>query len=138
METGNRENSSSVPSAKKGSTAAPVNVIDWAGVEKAYCGTRQSTRDIGKAFGISHTMVAKHAAAKGWVRPSKDQIPNPPPRKGTAEPEPRHAAPKAGPRPPRAGIQMPPPRKGRASWDPGRELLFRVFFLKSPLGWLQF
>src|SRR3989344_160042 len=89
METGNRENSSSVPSAKKGSTAAPVKVIDWAGVEKAYCGTRQSTRDIGKAFGISHTMVAKHAAAKGWVRHSKDQIPNPPPRKGTAELEPR-------------------------------------------------
>jgi len=89
METGNRKNSRSAPSAKNGGTAAPAKVIDWAGVEKAYCGTRQSTRDIGKAFGISHTMVAKHAAAKGWVRPSKDQIPNPPPRKGTAELEPR-------------------------------------------------
>lgn len=89
METGNRENSTSVPSAKEGRTAAPGKVIDWVGVEKAYCGTRQSTRDIGKAFGISHTMVAKNAAAKGWVRPSKDLIPNPPPRKGTTELEPR-------------------------------------------------
>ncbi|MBV7460617.1 MULTISPECIES: terminase small subunit [unclassified Acidovorax] len=89
METGNRENFSSVPSAKKGRTAAPAKVIDWVGVEKAYCGTRQSTRDIGKAFGISHTMVAKHAAAKGWVRPSKDQISDPTPRKGKAELEPR-------------------------------------------------
>lgn len=89
METGNRETPDSAPSAKKGRTAAPVKVIDWGGVERAYCGTRQSTRDIGKAFGISHTMVAKHAAAKGWVRPSKDQIPNPPPRKSTAELEPR-------------------------------------------------
>ena len=89
METGNRKTRKSVPSAKKGRTAAPVTVIDWVGVERAYCGTRQSTRDIGKAFGISHTMVAKHAAAKGWARPSKDQIPNPPPRKGTTELEPR-------------------------------------------------
>ena len=89
METGNRKNSKSAPSAKKGSTAAPVKVIDWAGVEQAYCNTRQSTREIGKAFGISHTMVAKHAAAKGWDRPSKDQISNPTPKKGRAELEPR-------------------------------------------------
>ena len=89
METGNRKNSRSAPSAKNGGTAAPAKVIDWAGVEKAYCGTRQSTRDIGKAFGISHTMVAKHAAAKGWVRPSKDQISDPTPRNGKAELEPR-------------------------------------------------
>lgn len=89
METGNRKNSSSVPSAKKGSTAAPVKVIDWAGVEKAYCGSHQSTREIGKTFGISHTMVAKHAAAKGWVRPSKDQTSDQTPGKGKAELEPR-------------------------------------------------
>ena len=89
METGNRKNSKSAPSAKKGSAAAPVKVIDWAGVEQAYCGTRQSTREIGKAFGVSHTMVAKHAAAKGWVRPSKDQISYPTPKRGKAELEPR-------------------------------------------------
>ena len=89
METGNRKNSSSVPSNKKGRIAAPVKVIDWAGIETAYCGTRQSTRDIGKAFGISHTMVAKHCGGKGLVRPSKDQISDPTPRKGKAELEPR-------------------------------------------------
>ena len=89
METGNRKNSKSAPSAKKGSAAAPVKVIDWAGVEQAYCGTRQSTREIGKAFGVSHTMVAKHAAANGWVRPSKDQISYPTPKRGKAELEPR-------------------------------------------------
>lgn len=89
METGNPKNSKSAPSAKKGGAAAPVKVIDWAGVEQAYCSTRQSTREIGKAFGISHTMVAKHAAAKGWARPSKDQISNPTPRKGKEQLEPR-------------------------------------------------
>ena len=89
METGNRKNSRSAPSAKNGSTAAPAKVIDWAGVEKAYCGSHQSTREIGKTFGISHTMVAKHAAAKGWVRPSKDQTSDQTPGKGKAELEPR-------------------------------------------------
>lgn len=89
METGNRKNSRSAPSTKTGGAAAPGKVIDWAGVEKAYCGSHQSTREIGKTFGISHTMVAKHAAAKGWVRPSKDQTSDQTPRKSTAELEPR-------------------------------------------------
>lgn len=73
METGNRKPNDSAPKGKKGSTAAVGKVIDWAGVERAYCSTRQSTREIGKAFGISHTMVAKHAAAQGWVRPPKGE-----------------------------------------------------------------
>lgn len=89
METGNRKNSKSPPSAKKGGTAAPAKVIDWAGVERAYCSTRHSTREIGKAFGISHTMVAKHATAEGWTRPPKDQISNPTPKKGREKLEPR-------------------------------------------------
>lgn len=89
METGNPKNSKSAPGAKNGGAAVPVKVIDWSGVEQAYCSTRQSTREIGKAFGISHTMVAKHAAAQGWVRPPKVQISNPTPRKGTAQLEPR-------------------------------------------------
>lgn len=100
METGNPKNSKSAPGAKKGGAAAPAKVIDWAGVEQAYCSTRQSTREIGKAFGISHTMVVKYAAAQGWVRPAKDkavkprtppkvQISNPTPKKGAAELEPR-------------------------------------------------
>lgn len=82
METGNRKNSRSAPSAKNGGTAAPAKVIDWAGVEKAYCGSHQSTREIGKAFGVSHTMVAKRSTAQGWARPPKDQIANPTPKKG--------------------------------------------------------
>ena len=47
METGNPKNSKSAPGAKKGGAAAPAKVIDWAGVEQAYCSTRQSTREIG-------------------------------------------------------------------------------------------
>ncbi|WP_240485282.1 terminase small subunit [Acidovorax temperans] len=67
--------------------AAPGKVVDWAGVERAYCGSRQSTREIGKAFGISHTMVAKHAAAQGWVRPPKEEKAKPSP-KPSARPAP--------------------------------------------------
>lgn len=80
METGNRKPNDSAPKGKKGSTAAVGKVIDWAGVERAYCSTRQSTREIGKAFGISHTMVAKHAAAQGWVRPPKEEKAKPVPK----------------------------------------------------------
>lgn len=99
METGNPKNSKSAPSAKKGGAAAPVNVIDWAGVEKAYCSTRQSTREIGKAFGISHTMVAKHCGGKGLERPPKEDKPQaaPKPRARKVAPEPAPAAPVLSP-----------------------------------------
>ncbi len=43
------------------------------GVEQAYSSTRQSTREIGKAFGISHTMVVKHCGGKGLERPPKEE-----------------------------------------------------------------
>lgn len=92
METGNPNNSKAAPGAKKGSTAAPVKVIDWTGVEQAYCSTRQSTREIGKAFGISHTMVVKHCGGKGLERPPKEDkpqaTPKPRARRVTAEPAP--------------------------------------------------
>ena len=92
METGNPKNSKSAPGAKKGGAAAPAKVIDWAGVEQAYCSTRQSTREIGKAFGISHTMVVKHCGGKGLERPPKEDkpqaIPKPRARKVALEPVP--------------------------------------------------
>lgn len=99
METGNPKNSKSAPSAKKGGTAAPVKVIDWAGVEQAYCSTRQSTREIGKAFGISHTMVVKHCGGKGLERPPKEDKPPaiPKPRARKVAPEPAPATPVVSP-----------------------------------------
>ncbi|WCM96245.1 terminase small subunit [Acidovorax sp. GBBC 1281] len=42
-------------------------------MKKAYCGSHQSTRAIGSQFGVSHTMVAKRAAAEGWERPPKEE-----------------------------------------------------------------
>ena len=99
METGNRKNSRSAPSAKTGGAAAPAKVIDWAGVEKAYCGSHQSTREIGKAFGVSHTMVAKHCGGKGLQRPPKEDkpqaAPKPKARKVASQPAP--AAPVVSP-----------------------------------------
>lgn len=89
METGNRKKSKAAPSTEAGSKAAPASTVNWAGVKKAYCGSHKSTREIGRTFGLSHTMVAKHAASQGWVRPAKDQISDPTPRKGKADLEPR-------------------------------------------------
>lgn len=100
MATGNRATPKSAPSSTAGGKAASASTINWAGVKKAFCGSHKSTREIGRTFGLSHTMVAKHAAAKGWVRPAKDkavkprtppkvQISNPTPKKGAAELEPR-------------------------------------------------
>ncbi|MBV7428063.1 MULTISPECIES: terminase small subunit [unclassified Acidovorax] len=89
METGNRKKSNAAPSTKAGSKAAPT--IDWAGAKKAYCGSHQSTREIGRAFGVSHTMVAKRASAEGWERPAKPEKAKPAP-KGRA----RTARPPAG------------------------------------------
>ena len=99
METGNPNNSKSAPGAKKGGTAAPAKVIDWAGVERAYCSTRHSTREIGKAFGISHTMVVKHCGGKGLERPPKEEkaLAIPQPRARKVAPELAPAAPVVSP-----------------------------------------
>lgn len=83
METGNPKNSKAASSTNAGGKAAPGSAIDWTSVEEVYCGTHQSTREIGKAFGVSHTMVSKHAAAKGWVRPPKEEKPRPAPKPRT-------------------------------------------------------
>lgn len=80
METGNLKTRKPAPSTKAGSTPAPGKVINWAGVKKVYCGSNQSTREIGKAFGVSHTMVAKHATAHGWQRPAKEEKAKPAPK----------------------------------------------------------
>ncbi|MDP3230711.1 MAG: terminase small subunit [Acidovorax sp.] len=80
METGNRKKSKAAPSTKAGSKAAPASTVNWAGVKKAYCGSHKSTRSIGKEFSVSHTMVAKRAAAQGWVRPAKEEKAKPEPK----------------------------------------------------------
>lgn len=92
METGNRKKSKAAPSTKAGSKAAPASTVNWAGVKKAYCGSQDSTRAIGAAFAVSHTMVAKMAAKEGWVRPPKPNVlkrkpyPRPTTRKKTGAP----------------------------------------------------
>ena len=92
MDTGNPKTPKPAPDAKKGGTAAPAKVIDWVGVEQAYSSTRQSTREIGKAFGISHTMVVKHCGGKGLKRPPKEEkalaVPKPRARKVAPQPVP--------------------------------------------------
>ena len=85
MATGNRKTPKTAPSTPAGGKAAPASNINWAGVKKAYCTTHQSTRAIGTQFGVSHTMVAKRAAAQGWERPAK-------PEKEPAEPKSRARA----------------------------------------------
>lgn len=81
METGNRKKSKAAPSTEAGSKAAPASTVNWAGVKKAYCGSHKSTRAIGKEFSVSHTMVAKRAAAQGWVRPAKPEKEEPAPKR---------------------------------------------------------
>ena len=93
METGNCKNFKTAPSVKAGGAAASGRVVDWAAVEKAYCGTRQSTREIGRVYGVSHTMVAKHAAAKGWTRPPKEEKTTSAPRVGAPKRRPPAATP---------------------------------------------
>lgn len=44
---------------------------DWEGIKRAYCGTLDSVRQIARAHGISHTAIAKKAAAEEWQRPEK-------------------------------------------------------------------
>ncbi|CAN7367571.1 terminase small subunit [Acidovorax sp. LjRoot117] len=73
MATGNRKTPKPATSKPAGGKTAPASTINWAGVKKAYCGSHQSTREIGRAFGISHTMVAKRAGAEGWERPPKEE-----------------------------------------------------------------
>ena len=99
MDTGNPKTPKPAPDAKKGGTAAPAKVIDWVGVEQAYCSTRQSTREIGKAFGISHTMVVKHCGGKGLERPPKEEkaLAIPQPRARKVAPELAPAAPVVSP-----------------------------------------
>lgn len=58
----------------------PASTINWVGVKKAYCGSHQSTREIGRTFGVSHTMVAKRATGEGWERPAKPEKVKPEPK----------------------------------------------------------
>ncbi len=44
---------------------------DWEAIKRAYCSTLDSVRQIARAHGISHTAVAKRAAAEEWQRPKK-------------------------------------------------------------------
>lgn len=44
---------------------------DWEAIKRAYCGTLDSVRQIARAHNISHTAIAKKAAAEDWQRPEK-------------------------------------------------------------------
>lgn len=44
---------------------------DWEAIKRAYCGTVDSVRQIARAHNISHTAIAKKAAAEDWQRPEK-------------------------------------------------------------------
>lgn len=44
---------------------------DWEAIKRAYCSTLDSVRQIARAHGISHTAIAKRAAAEEWQRPEK-------------------------------------------------------------------
>jgi phage terminase small subunit len=72
MATGNRNTSRSAPQSKGTGASASASTINWLGVEEAFCNSSKSNREIGKTFGVSHTMVAKHCAAKGLQRPPKE------------------------------------------------------------------
>lgn len=80
MATGNRKTPKPASSPTVGGKAAPTSTINWVGVKKAYCGSHQSTREIGRTFGVSHTMVAKRATAEGWERPAKPEKVKPEPK----------------------------------------------------------
>jgi hypothetical protein len=45
--------------------------VDWAGVSDRYFKTDDSVRSIARTFGITEAAIRKHAAERGWVRPSK-------------------------------------------------------------------
>ncbi|MET3924592.1 hypothetical protein [Devosia sp. 2618] len=42
--------------------------VDWAGIERDYCTTTRSIREIAGWFSISEGAIRKRAKAKGWVR----------------------------------------------------------------------
>lgn len=44
---------------------------DWDAIKHAYCSTLDSVRQIARAHSISHTAIAKKAAAEDWQRPEK-------------------------------------------------------------------
>lgn len=47
--------------------------VDWAGIERDYCSTTRSIREIAGWFQISDTAIRKQAKAKGWVRTKGSQ-----------------------------------------------------------------
>ena len=42
--------------------------VDWAGIERDYCSTTRSIREIAAWFSLSEGAIRKRAKAKGWVR----------------------------------------------------------------------
>lgn len=55
-------------------TKATKPPVDWEAVERDYCAGILSVREVGRLHGVSHTMVNKKAAEKGWVRDLKAKI----------------------------------------------------------------
>lgn len=53
--------------------APPSRSIDWEEVKHAFTTTTDSTRDIGRAHGVTHAAIGKRARKEGWTRPEKDK-----------------------------------------------------------------
>ncbi|MDD2690217.1 MAG: terminase small subunit [Simplicispira sp.] len=47
--------------------------IDWAAIHLAYTTSSSSTRDIGRAHGVTHAAIGKRARREGWERPEKEE-----------------------------------------------------------------
>lgn len=66
-------NSSLPDSQQPDSTGQISRAIDWEAIKRAYTTTADSTRDIGRAHGITHAAIGKRARKEGWARPEKDK-----------------------------------------------------------------
>ena len=55
------------------SASPPPRSIDWAAIHLVYTTTSNSTRDIGRAHGVTHAAIGKRARREGWERPEKEK-----------------------------------------------------------------
>jgi len=64
-------NSSLPESPQPDSTGPTSRSIDWESIKRAYTTTTDSSRDIGRAHGVTHAAISKRARKEGWTRPEK-------------------------------------------------------------------
>lgn len=55
------------------SASPPPRSIDWAAIHLVYTTTSNSTRDIGRAHGVTHAAIGKRARREDWERPEKEK-----------------------------------------------------------------